>query len=45
VVWGQRGEEPEARTILPPMNKLALPLTHYLRLPAFFEEEIRQRHI
>jgi hypothetical protein len=42
---GQRGEEPEARTIMPPMNELALPLMHNLRLPTFFEEEIRQRHI
>jgi hypothetical protein len=45
VVWGQRGKEPEACTIMPPMNELALPLTHYLRLPTFFEEEIGQRHI
>src|SRR5262249_61690951 len=27
------------------MQELALPLTHDLRLPAFFEEEIHQRHI
>src|SRR5437016_2273604 len=30
---------------MPLMNELALPLTHDLRLSAFFEEEIHERHI
>src|SRR5262249_24313541 len=45
VLGGQRGEESEARPILPRMQELTLLLTPDLRLPAVVEEEIQQRHI